>query len=195
MGCDYYYCFFLVGRELRLLIVLWSEVKDQNNRVAVFLFTSIGREGRAEEKPPTFVEVGITCLPQTLMLGKLDRCCSSSSADMDKQGIIPPARNGVRVMTVYPANLWGVSLNMLFLCVCVWFVKYGPHAKLHYEFSSNQKISVEFRAINLVVAKWFLWLFFILDLQTNTFKFCVARKSRPRKSVHRWLDLKRSFSD
>ena len=119
MGCDYYYCFFLVGRELRLLIVLWSEVKDQNNRVAVFLFTSIGREGRAEEKPPTFVEVGITCLPQTLMLGKLDRCCSSSSADMDKQGIIPPARNGVRVMTVYPANLWGVSLNMLFVCVCV----------------------------------------------------------------------------
>ena len=119
MGWYYYWGFFLVGRELRLLMVLWSEVKDKNSRVAIFLFTSIGRENPAEEKPPTYVEVGITCLPQTLMLGKLDRCCSSSPADMNKQGIIPPAKNGVRVMTVYPANLWGVSLNMLFfVCVC-----------------------------------------------------------------------------
>lgn len=66
---------------------------------------SIGRESLVEEKPSDFVEVGITCLPQTLVLGKLVRCCASSSVDVNKQSLIPPAKNGVRVMTVCPTSL------------------------------------------------------------------------------------------
>lgn len=79
--------------------------KRPNSKVAIFLFMSFGRESLVEEKPSDFVEVGITCLPQTLMLGKLVRCCSSSSVDVNKKGLIPPAKNGVRVMTVCPASL------------------------------------------------------------------------------------------
>lgn len=43
-----------------------------------------------------------------------------------------------------------VSERLSWMCF-LWFAKYRPHTKLWVQFTPNQKISLEFRAINLVV--------------------------------------------
>lgn len=133
-----------------------SEVRGHKSKVAIFLLMSIGRK-ILQRKTSVFVEVGITCLPQTLTLGKVGGCCSSMHLNWIN-----------KVLFLLPGMVLGWWLCVLLVSeglswiFFLWFAKYGPHAKLCYELSSllTKKISVEFRAINLVVvAEWVLWLF------------------------------------
>lgn len=82
---------------------------QQGSHFSVYVYWKTCRE-----KPPVFVEFGVTYLPQSLMFVKLGGHCFSSLVDVNKQRLIPPARNDVRVMTLCPASLWCAFLSMFF---------------------------------------------------------------------------------
>lgn len=95
---------------LRSLVVLWSALRGQHSKVATFLFVY----WKTCREKPVFVKFGVRYLPQSLMFVKLGGHCFSSSVDVNKQRLIPPARNDVRVMTVCPASFWCAFLSMFF---------------------------------------------------------------------------------